>query len=612
MLTRSPRSSRTLAMMALGIWGTACGPKRLPPPNPDGFANNTNRPTVLVVDGPSTPLVVDWKAEQRTDLEVAMREGVAVVHYDGKALELLRDCTLDGHYGFYGVATKQEVVRLKSADELNANLPFSGAGLAVDLGAKLSRGASLDVAMIIVGKTRTTWLSPTRADLKGTCATATHFVRGATLGAFAMDLGDQSKARTAVEIFKIGASGSTEESRAISNRDGKLEACNTADPKKDSPPSQCNALIRIELSPLADAPVATPSTQAPSPALALETRACAPGFVWSESKCTLEDAAHHFTCRPENPESCVKQCASGDAGSCAAAGYLYLVGQGGLERSPERAFELASKACQLGSALGCYNRALQLDAGTGVAKDRSQALVEFDAACSRGIGEACFASGFRYFAGDGVAVDKKTAAEYFARGCNAADPRSCLNLAVQYDGGDGVSPDPARALELHRRACDGGVVTACGNMGLRYEFGMSVAKDPKLARALFERTCKLDPASCLRLAIAEQGGLDGAPNPQSAKPLYERACNAAPNEHFGALACGILATYFGETNLALRRDLVENLVTIMTPQCEQHVSRACGFIGVAQRVLGKTTESKRTLEQACAAGDYWACSLPKP
>ncbi|MGC4067901.1 MAG: tetratricopeptide repeat protein [Polyangiaceae bacterium] len=612
MLTGSQRSSRTFGMMVMGILGAACGPKKLPHPPPDGVATATNRPTVLVVDGPSTPLVVDWKAEQRADLEVAMREGIAVVHHDGKTLEFLRDCQLDGHYGFYGVATKQEVVRLKSADELNANLPLSGAGLAIDLGAKLSRGASLDIAMIIVGMTRTTWLSPTRADLKGNCDKATHFVRGATLGAFAMDLGDQSKARTALEIFKIGASASTESSSAISNRDGKLEACNAADPRGNSAPPQCSALIRLELSPLAEAPVATPSTQAPSPALALEPGACAQGFVWSEGKCTPKDAATHFTCRPEDPGSCEKQCASNDAESCATAGYFYQLGKGGLDRSPERSFELASKGCSLGSALGCYNRALLLDSGEGVAKNRGEALNDFDAACRHGIGEACFAAGFRYFSGDGIAVDKKRSADYFTRGCDAADPRSCLNLAVQYDGGDGVSPDPARALELHRRACDGGVVTACGNLGLRYEFGMSVPKDPKAARALFERTCKLDAGSCVRLAIAEQGGLDGSPNPQSAKPLYERACKAAPSEHFGALACGILATYFGETTVSFRSDRLEELIVLMGPQCNQHVARACGFIGVAQRILGKTTEAKRTLEQACSAGDYWACSLPKP
>jgi hypothetical protein len=37
-------------------------------------------------DGNPQPLVVAWKAEARTDLEVSMRRGVAVVASDCKAL----------------------------------------------------------------------------------------------------------------------------------------------------------------------------------------------------------------------------------------------------------------------------------------------------------------------------------------------------------------------------------------------------------------------------------------------------------------------------------------------------------------------------------------------
>src|SRR5262245_28761698 len=58
----------------------------------------------------SKPLVVDWKPEQRGDLEVAMSEGVAVVAYDCQKMELLTDCRADGSYGFKGVVLKQQMI----------------------------------------------------------------------------------------------------------------------------------------------------------------------------------------------------------------------------------------------------------------------------------------------------------------------------------------------------------------------------------------------------------------------------------------------------------------------------------------------------------------------
>src|SRR5688500_11781456 len=82
------------------------------------------RATVLAPDGPSTPLIVDWQPEQRTDLETAIRQGVVVVRLDKKGLRILNGCTLaHGDYGYLGVATKKEVIRLRTAQQVAANLP---------------------------------------------------------------------------------------------------------------------------------------------------------------------------------------------------------------------------------------------------------------------------------------------------------------------------------------------------------------------------------------------------------------------------------------------------------------------------------------------------------
>ncbi len=52
-----------------------------------------------VVSNFGEPLVVDWEAHQRADVEEAMQDGVAVVAYDCKSLRLLKGCSVDGSYG---------------------------------------------------------------------------------------------------------------------------------------------------------------------------------------------------------------------------------------------------------------------------------------------------------------------------------------------------------------------------------------------------------------------------------------------------------------------------------------------------------------------------------
>ena len=131
-------------------------------------ADATGRVSVLVPDGPSTPLIVDWQPEQRTDLETAIRQGVVVVRLDKKGLRILNGCTLaHGDYGYVGVVTKKEVIQLKTAQQVAANLPLTGGALGIELGGELSRGATLDIRLAIVGKHSTTWNEVTAKDLAG-------------------------------------------------------------------------------------------------------------------------------------------------------------------------------------------------------------------------------------------------------------------------------------------------------------------------------------------------------------------------------------------------------------------------------------------------------------
>jgi hypothetical protein len=131
------------------------------------------------------PLIVDWPSDDRTDLEIAMRDGLVVASYDCDSFRVLEACRVRGGYEFAGVSRKEDVRQFSGADELHANFPVGAAKLA----AGLEREASLDLALVTIGKHRTSAWRIARAELEGDCADATHFVSSAIVGAFAMRTG---------------------------------------------------------------------------------------------------------------------------------------------------------------------------------------------------------------------------------------------------------------------------------------------------------------------------------------------------------------------------------------------------------------------------------------
>ena len=178
------RAAATLLAVTAGI-SSGCGP---------GAAGSAVRPEPPKVQKTlcdsvadfGQPLIVDLKAHERAVYEAVMKDGVAVVSYDCNQLHIIKDCKIDGDYGFVGVSPKEEVVRLDGADEIQLNLPSFGARIA----AEVKRDASLDLGLILIGMRRTTVDAADKKRLKGSgCDKATHFVRGAFVGAFALKQG---------------------------------------------------------------------------------------------------------------------------------------------------------------------------------------------------------------------------------------------------------------------------------------------------------------------------------------------------------------------------------------------------------------------------------------
>jgi TPR repeat protein len=478
------------------------------------------------------PLVVDLKPEQRGDLEVAMSEGIAVVAYGCGQLQLLADCRADGSYGFKGIVLKQQVIRLADADEIRANLPLSGAALASRLKADLRRGTTLDLATALVGNITSTRIRLHRSELRGLCEGATHFVRGANIGAFVLQTGSAADLVTAAEIFGMGAGGGSQSSRVTRVQDGRLEDCRGAHPDADAPPGNCRALVRLRLVPLSSGGPAVqvgPAAAEVAAAVSEEEAGCPEGLVMSRDKCMAPAKAKLHACEPEDVADCTEQCDLGEPFSCARLAQMYRTGKN-VAADAQQAAQLYDKACRLEHAASCSQFGILVAEGTGTARDEQRAAELFELACKLGEANGCFNLGTLYYDGVGVPKDPKRAFELFAQSCNAGKAAGCINVGVAYDDGDGVEKNPAQAFSLFKRACEGDEPLGCYNLAYMYSKGSGTAADQQQATRYYERAClQGSQQGCERAAERYLAGTGVGQDAQQGKALLERACKLGSN-----------------------------------------------------------------------------------
>jgi TPR repeat protein len=440
-------------------------------------------------------MVVDWTPELRGDLEVAMKEGLAVVGYDCKSMKLVTSCSLEGSYGYIGTTRREKKIEMNSSDEIAANLPVGGLSWLSDLGGKLGRESALVAQMVMVGKRSSAKKQAAQGDLENDCAGATHFVRAATVGAFVVAAGSKAELAASAKLAGKGASAESKSSTKVHAQDGDLDACQKSTPDGKTPPDQCGAVVRIELEPIA-APTAAVAGVAAAPRPDIVVAACPAGFARDDDgACRKPDVPHQ--CKPTDAKDCAAQCDAGNASSCATLAMLYRDGGGGATKDLAKAAAFAATACDADVPAGCRIAAAAKLAGQGTAKDVRGAIALLDKGCQAGDGMACVDLGAakladKKLAGDaqyafrracygggehegcawlgvlyaegkgGMRVNPKLAAPFFEKGCKEGSPRACKGLADLLKAGKGgVTADAARATELYDKACNGGYEPAC-------------------------------------------------------------------------------------------------------------------------------------------------------
>jgi TPR repeat protein len=535
------------------------------------------------VSGSSEPLVVDWKPEQRGHLELAMRDSVAIVSYSCKGIKLLNDCKLDGTYGYMGVTRKEQVISLSDSDEVKANLPLSG----VALGAELKSGSSLDVAMVMVGQQKTTWDTPTTSDLKGKCDGATHYVRGATVGAFALATSTSGEAKAVASFFGAGAEGASASKRQTKNKEGDLTSCQSATPKSAAPPDQCGSPIRLLI-----APIAKPVKDAP-PAkkteLAQTEEQCPKGLVFAEGKCTKAESAKAYQCKPDNESECSAQCEKGHAGSCGTLGVLLAQGGGGNDTKAAQMFQ---KGCTGGDNPSCTNLGRFMMSGRGVSKNEDEAGKLFDKACLAGDAQACGLLA-------DTTKDAALAANLHKQACSGGYQRSCTKAARAFAKGDGVSADKPAAIDLYKKGCYGGDVDGCLELGKLLDASNSSGEQLQ-ARTFYERGCMFGSGeACVERGRAEFNLPGGSKD--SAKQYFERGCLRQ-----NALGCAAMKVMYGSSQVVhVKPDVQQE----WRRACDKSDADACAKMGLSQAAQGMTVPAKLDLQRACTGGSKFACAV---
>lgn len=529
-IARRPLAAASIAALSM-IATTACsGPGAKASPTADACA----------IEGARTILPASQPEAIRA--AIAKRYGVLAVAYDCKGLRVLPECSAPDGYALVPLEPSDQAVSLASAAEVDLNAPAPPGEKAVD--------APWAEHLVIAGRAVARRRSFARSDLRGACEGATHVVRRIDVG-------------TTIDV-------ATTKLQCVSDRGELLPSCSRP--------------LRLYLEPIGASPakedrggpsIACPRGAAPS------RGKCEVASAGSPAPCTRDapDACKR-DCDAGNPESCAvlgwldlqdaskmidgfklsraaceagldtacgnaamalavlddsddasKEilslytigCDRGDAASCVELGAaLFSMRDPALAA---RSADYFTRACDLGSSIGCGDLGLSARDGKGVPRDLVRARAHFEAACAEGEQRFCMELGALLMSVGGKEADRARA--LFEAACKADQPLACMNLGSMYLDGTSVDQSFKRAEELFAKACEAKVGPACRSLGWMREEARGAPRDLPMAAGLYAKGCTMgDPMACAELGRMHFEGLGILRDEARAVTLFEKACDA--------------------------------------------------------------------------------------
>lgn len=193
----------------------------------------------------SSPLVTEWPASEKANLEAMVRSGGVAVSYAGCSMRVLPQCRVRGSYAWQRTTPAADTLEINNADELFAKLPLGAASLE----GELKRSGQLWMQTYVAGHLRLADASPADVSDAGECAQATHVVGSLAIGAFALSRGGSTEARAGASVVSIGeASGRRTRSASLVRGAGDAEMCGAG--TDEAPHPSCASPIQVFLWPI--------------------------------------------------------------------------------------------------------------------------------------------------------------------------------------------------------------------------------------------------------------------------------------------------------------------------------------------------------------------------
>ncbi len=221
----------------------ACGCSSLEIPRAEAPEAPTSQSKCSVAAS-SNPLVTEWPASEKANLEALLREGGVAVKYEGCEMRLLAQCRLPGRYTWLRTTSATDSIEIGNEDDLYAKLPLGAASLE----AELRESGRLAMQTTVAGQMKLEGLSVDEVPRDGACRDATHVLSALSVGAFSLRSGGTLRAAGGVSTAFGGGSLGTRSSETLVREAGVPDACSASTP--EAPHEECRSPLQVFLWPL--------------------------------------------------------------------------------------------------------------------------------------------------------------------------------------------------------------------------------------------------------------------------------------------------------------------------------------------------------------------------
>lgn len=233
---------RSLAIVAAAVLGGCAGARYAGPAIPE-IAGREAR--CRVGAGRSNPLVTEWPASDKANLEAQLASGAVAVEYSGCSMRVLTRCRVPGAYGWLRTTPASDTIEIEDEDQLYAKLPLG----AVSLEGELKHTGKLTIYTHVSGQMRLSGIAPEQVPSGGECGRATHLVAALAVGAFSMSGSGKAERHADVSAARFGSAGARSDRTAgVVRSAGDWQACGQS--TETSPHPNCRSPIQVFLWPI--------------------------------------------------------------------------------------------------------------------------------------------------------------------------------------------------------------------------------------------------------------------------------------------------------------------------------------------------------------------------